>query len=337
MAYSKKVYYRRNRSSRYRRRAWRRKYRRNRYRRRYRRARRARPEYKRLEFKQKFTFEPSFLNTDFQTYYHIKPFFYDFCCIGATTPPGYLDKARCFNVLPGPGLSQRIGGKIRPTSLRLFGTISIHNYTQQFPDNNLINVGIVNGCMLRMIVFQVRNGNNDVHVMNSAFSAVNPFGVNVTSINNVDAPINQYNNRDQNYYLSGNFLSRLFSVDGIIRQDSERVNNVVSVYEGVLENNREYFGTYAKCPYKRGIGTYLKVLKDKLYHLNPTIAPSFAFRTKTKRPYRMVWLENEAQAAGTNVDCKNPIYIVFIPIFPEGVNGSDIEINFNCQFIYSDK
>lgn len=341
MAYAKKASRRRYRSNRYRRRTRRRRYRYRKYRRYYRRARRQRPEYKRLEFRSAWSFKanpvPIFASN--QNKHVVQPFWYDFFCIGASNPPSIPNK--CINIENGSGINQRIGAKIRPTAIRFFGTLSIYNENQDLSSNTLNEVGNVNGCMFRMIVFQIRNGNNDVSPLTRTFSEVNPFVVNYAGGVNDDYPLNNYNNLDATYFASPDWFSRFFSVKSVIEQDTQ-VKTVddtqkINVVDYIDDANRAYFGTYAKCPYRAGIGTYMKILKDKLYYFNPTTHPTFSFRFKTKKPYRMVWKESATQENTLESNCKNPIYIVCIPIFPVGISQAKIEMNLNCQFYYTDK
>lgn len=342
MAYAKKVSRRRYRSNRYRRRARRRRYRYRKYRRYYRRSRRQRPEYKRLEFRSAWAFESlstlslNDANAQVQT---VMPFWYDFFCIGASNPPNIPSK--CINIENGSGINQRIGAKIRPTAIRFFGTMSIYTDDQIFPSDDLEPVNNVNGCMLRMIVFQIRNGNNDVSPLTRNFSEVNPFVVNYAGGSNNDYPLNQYNRLDASYFPSTDWFSRFFSVKSVIEQETKVVTidsaQKINVVDYVSDDNRAYFGTYAKCPYRAGIGTYMRILKDKLYYFNPTTHPTFAFRFKTKKPYRMVWKESTSQENALESNCKNPIYIVCIPIYPVGANSCKIEMNLNAQMYYTDK
>ena len=66
-----------------------------------------------------------------------------------------------------------------------------------------------------------------------------------------------------------------FESIGYVDQETGNAN----VIEGVREQDRPYFGgVYAKCPYRNGIGTYLKILKDKLYYyFNPSYASHICF------------------------------------------------------------
>lgn len=336
MAYSKKVSYRRRRSSRYRRRFRRRRYRRFNYRRRYRRSRGSKPEYKRKEFRATPTFSVSPYQRPNQLVLLISPSAYEFVCIGCENANDL--PVKCIPIRQGPGVDQRIGAKIRPVALRLYGTMSVELRTQQLtaatPQLNAVNN--VNACMVRMLVFQVRNGNTEYSPLGSYFSPVNPHIVVHTEINGAQVPIARYNDQAATYYCDTDWFGKIFSYNYPF-EHWELNDGGGSVFDGIPVDDRYKAGVYAKCPYRNGIGASLKILKDKLYYFNPTTSPTFAFRCKTKRPYRMVWKESPNDDNELTENCKNPIYIVFIPIFPVGVNGLKICINLNCQFYFTDK
>ena len=340
MAYAKKVYFRRRRASRFRRRAWRRRYRRYNYRRRYRRTRRSRPEYKRKEFRLNPTFYIETRAVNNQNLTNVVPGFYDFVCIGCENAENLPIK--CVPLRQGTNVDQRIGAKIRPLPIRLFGTISIETEAQ--PDGinqtGLTSVANVNACMLRMMVIQIRNGNTDYNPLGNMFSGINPSVVASSNVPNVgDVRVTSYNGQPQNWFSETSWFSKMFTTSIEFQYDEQYnlENNALNVTEGVRIADRYNWGIFAKAPFRSGIGASVKILKDKLYHLNPTTAPTFGFRCKTKRPYRMVWKESRQNDNELTENCKNPIYIIFIPIYPVGINISKICVNCNVQFYYSDK
>lgn len=346
MAYGKKVSRRRYRSNRYRRRYRRRRYRYKRYRRRYRRLRRYRPEYKRIEFSQNFNFHcdvRSDVTIEETPVSVIAPFYYDFVVIGANRTDN--DVQRNVNINQGYAEAKRIGGKIRPSALRLFGTMSICSKTQVYEnsDTGLVSVPNVNVCMVRMIVFQIRNGNNRYNPFQQEFSEVSPYIDKFFNYANATKGVVKYNGSDSSFYNNPEWLSRIFATHFPIRDFAKTTQtNSYEVIQYIKHQDHDKLGCIAKSPYRQGIGTYLKILKDKLYYFKPGTNGSFAFRCKTKRPYRMVWKEKPSygdnlQNDQNEADAKNPIYITFIPVFPLGVNASSIGINLNCQLYYTDK
>lgn len=355
MAYAKKVSRRRYRSSRARRRAWRRRYRRNNYRRRYRRTRRRRkPEYKRLE--KRYTLQFTASNqvvkqvTDPNTHqvtnvmgFVVIPsplFFFVIGCDRAG--PSFPDA--CANISQGTGLNERVGAKIRPVSLRFFGTMSIRDKLQDFnqPVNSLNPVTNVDQVSIRMLVIQIRNGNNDYNPQRKEFSEVNPF-VTTHDPNNVAHHIEVTNGIAQTYAIPSDFFARVFSVGNMHAQEfiitqgqGNPPREVTNYWDYLTMNARMTSGVYAKTPYRSGIGPYIKILKDKRYKLNPTLGSNFAFRCKSARPYRMVWKEDKDNENELQASCRNPIYIIFIPIYPLGTSENTIEINFNYQMYFTD-
>lgn len=337
MAYAKKVYPRRRRSTRYRRRYRRRRYRRYNYRRRYRRTRRNRPEYKRKEFRITPTFSISTRElNDNRDMVMITPSTYDFWVIGCPNEEGAPPK--CVEIRQGSGGDQRIGAKIRPVSLRISGTISIEAKNQA--DNEtvlgLTSLNNVNSCMLRMIVLQVRNGDTEVNPLSRGFSPINPWIVTNVTIDNINYNVVDYNGQNQNHFNDPDWFNRMFAFNHQMTHISIGNADGGHIIDGYLAADRYKSGIYAKCPYRNGIGASVKILKDKLYYLNPTTAPSFAIRTKTKRPYRMVWKESTAGDNETTENCKNPIYVILIPIYPVGINIDKICMNLHFQLYYTD-
>lgn len=270
----------------------------------------------------------------------ITPSTYDFICIGCENADGY--PVKCVPIRQGTNIDQRIGAKIRPVSLRCFGTITIENRLQEAGPviNGLSSIVQVNACMLRVMIIQVRNGNTDHTPLGVNFSAVNPSIVTTSYVQDVgDRPIRSYNGQEATYYCNVDWFGKMFSttVDWDTSSVYNQQRNAVEVYEGLNVENRFKWGVFTKAPYRNGIGASVKILKDKVYNLNPTVAPTFGFRFKTKRPYRMVWKESRTQDNELTTNCRNPIYIIFIPIYPVGVNVDKICVNFNCQLYYTDK
>lgn len=339
MAYAKKVYPRRRRSSRYRRRYRRRRYRRYNYRRRYRRARRNRPEYKRKEIRLVTNFKVLTEPVDGANMCLVTPSTYEFICIGCENVDRFPPK--CVPIRQGTGIDQRIGAKIRPTALRFFGTVTIETKDQSdaAATLGLSAANNLNACMLRMIVFQVRNGDTEKNPLSNEFSPVNPSVITEITVPDYGpAPVRFYNGQGATFYCDPVWFNKFFAIHHDFRTVYRPVENPLGVnaYDGYNTGDRYKSGIYAKSPYRAGIGSSVRILKDKLYNLNPTTAPTFGYRFKTKRPYRMVWKESSTRDNELTENCKNPIYIVWIPIYPVGINIDRIVINQNIQMYYTD-
>lgn len=339
MAYAKKVTRGRYRSSRYRRRAWRRRYRRKYYRRRYRRARRSKVEYKRLEFKQDLSFKGNISNWSTtvgpQNVFYVAPDYYSMFVLGSYNVRFGEEIAQ------GTGINKRIGAKITPVSLRLYGTMSIIAKNQNFQGSQneigLTNVVPINQCMVRMIVFQVRNGNTGAYYADKKeFSVCNPY-VTEKLYTGEQPQMQSYNNQQKFFYNDPGWFWRMFAIEKYITL--YEVANGGAVFQVVSTEDRHKQGLLAKAPYRNGIGSAVKILKNKLYYLRPTTNGGFAFRTKIKRMHRMVWPEapDGLEEDSITRDPRNPIYITFIPIFPDSLNQAQINITYYGQLYYTDK
>lgn len=340
MAYAKKVTRRRYRSSRYRRRAWRRRYRYNKYRRYYRRTRRrTKVEYKRVEFHHEVEFQGNIVDWPgasnlLKTHFYVSPDYYSCFIIGSSNyGPGVA-------IGQGTGTNKRIGAKITPVTLRLFGSMSIMAKDQSLTfdqnDAGLKGIGSVNQVMVRMLVFQVRNGSPGIYdLMSSGFSSINP--IRTTKLATDGSSILQYNNRNATEYLDPEWFWRMFTIEKYITRQED--TNTKSVIQTIIPGRRANQAMLAKAPYRNGIGSSVKILKSKLYYLRPFGTSTFAFRTKIKRMHRMVWPESPAglELDEITVEPRNPIYITFIPIFPTGLSAAQITINYQGQLYYTDK
>lgn len=297
MAYRYKKAYRK-RSGRYRRRYSRYRPRYYRKSKRFRSHRKSKVEYKRIEGNVSKSFEmfvragydntvyPPPANSEFTYLAGIDSFCY---CIGGQQTTPFI------RAIPqGTHVGRRIGAKINPVKLRLFGTVSFNNpaYNQVLQPPQSIYI--------RLIVFQTRNGSDDFNVNQENFSMVNPI-----FDSNTGAMTSKSGNRlftefygQEMYYLEGNDQQHTWTP-----------------YPAIKIGNLNSYQTLTKVPYRNGIGGSLKILKDKTYRLNVTDHSSFSFRFKTKKPNRMVWAEHENDADDLYTHCKNPIYITwwFIP------------------------
>lgn len=317
---------------------YRRRYHRSRYRR-YRRFRRRvnrKIEYKRIESSVLYNFTTSSKKIgDLNRYFQIiDPFPYGVYCIGYLSV-GYEKAIQGKYIQTGYGYNQRVGRKINPVKLRIYGAINI------LPPTNVPGgeaapayTGQVYAqrVFVRMIVFQVRNGNTEYTPAQEQFSSVNPY---VTLIQN-----GYYNGIEtQNYFLDEGWFARMFSKNATMTSISRPSGDDFVEWHGydLMEAEDPYWqNAYLKSPYRLGIGASVRILKDKLYGVTPQTSQSIPFRFKTKRPSRMVWPEGKAGDDAEVTHPKNPIYIVVIPIFPYPTYPSRVQVDMNFDMFYTD-
>lgn len=213
----------------------------------------------------------------------------------------------------GTGQGQRIGAKIRPVKLRVWGTISMLCDSETF---SLVPYS----CSLRCIVYQVRNGNPEYGYNTQQFTSVNP----VFDIGS-----------GQVHPDSG---KRLFSV---YYGDYYTTQNPATVHTYVKADNLNIYNGLPRTPFRNGIGTSLRILYDKVYTLQTGYKTEFPFRFKTKRPNRMVWPEDPSGIANAlQGTARNPIYITwwFVPSAPASVyhNHFPVSVSNHFQLFYTD-
>lgn len=326
MATYKKARYRRSRNPYFKRR-----YKRGRYfyrrRRRYRRTSRKKPlEYKRVEG----FFQTSFIckygtvmidgvSTKLMT---CEPGFYWFKCIGPSLDT-IMHRNFAFGVKQGTGAHERIGGKINPVKLRFWGSLS---YTPlvNMANGELANNQFLQSVQVRIIVFQIRAGNTKYTELQSGFSEFGPF-------------VSEYEyNQISQYYVDPVWLRRFFTdwpeIKHYIPQGSNsRVQYLKS------DKTSSYFST-SKAPYRLGLGSYVRILKSKTYTLQSGYKTNIPIRFKTKKPARLIWIEESAEIssnARVNV-LKNPIYIAAIPLFNTPSTNAEVAVDLNCDMFYTD-
>lgn len=227
-----------------------------------------------------------------------------------------------YNIAEGTSATKRIGNKINPVKLRIYGTISFTNY----PSVNMLTPSSI---MVRCVVYQVRNGNPEYDANSQNYSAINP-------IFNFDTGISAA--------ATGNRLFAAYPV----RNGNITVNQQAQQVKYIRLNDLAASQLVAKVPYRLGIGGSIKVLKDKTYTLNTGHITSIPFRFKTKKPNRMVWPENVEQENAAYRCCKNNIYVCWF-IIPTadrnyGLNAEnvplldygDICISSSIEMFYTD-
>lgn len=274
--------------------------------------------------------------SDLNRYFQIiNPYPYGVYCIGYKSSehplafPGiYIDS--------GTSVNQRIGLKVNPVKLRIFGAVNIlhkDNVPGESAPSEYIGQQVTQRIHLRLIVLQVRNGNTDYYPDREEFSSVNPY---VTQLDN-DTIYNNFN--DIHYYLDEGFFGRMFSKVATMTAATRAVGNHNVNWHGYdLKSSSDAFwqNSYLKSPYRLGIGGSVRILKDKLYSVTPQTSQSIPFRFKTKKPSRMVWPESRDEDNMEAPICKNPIYVCVIPVFPWPTYPSRVQVDMNVEMFYTD-
>lgn len=327
-------------SRRYARRARRRRYlrrrrlARNAYRRRYRsRYRKSRTEYKRLEGFETVQFKFDMRDVGGRNGYVCGPGWFHCFTIGSAQ--GWS----IHPIMQGTGIDQRIGAKITPVQLRFFGTV---NATTQYDFNEgAFEYTYPRSTQLlyvRVIIFQVRNGNTSMNNDEEGFCSINPYCTTLSIDNNYG-----YNFTDNQFQVNepGSF-NRLFTAPPTFQRVRFQypTNSNPATFMTVDELNKVNWPTWqnlVRTPFRLGIGPSFKVLKDKLYKIRPALNQSIPFRFKTKRPMRMVWPESPTQENHLALNPRNPIYIMTIPVVSQPTEDMEIFIRYNFQLYYSDK
>lgn len=337
----------------YRRRYYRNKYRYRRYNRRY---RRRKVEYKRVEHEAMHSFGLLTVNVAENTVDNpiadadkvygtcVAPFYYGCSIIGYDNANASIAKFIPFTpIKQGTAKNERIGAKINPVKLRIYGTITI------VPRDTVPNTGPSNlpnfnsspynqTVFLRMLVFQVRTGNANEVPHNYAFSAYNPYVSSVTSVQfyNSTSVREAYGN----FYNEDAWLNKFFETRIPIRtsQSTQAVNgvNFTGIFHTITPTEVPDYARVLKSPLAAGIAPYIRILKDKIYSINPTTRSSVAFRFKTKKPLRMVWLEKNDIVDVVYKTPRNPIYIVVIPVFPYANYPSLVNVSYQSDMFYTD-
>lgn len=246
----------------------------------------------------------------------------------STIPSDYIEN--------GTGIDQRIGNKINPVKLRCFGTMTL---TSPNPLPGTLENPVT--VYVRMVIYQVRNGNPQYTFDDASFSSMNPIWQRARP-----PTINEAS------FISAQTGERLFSVfhgKDLYRYELIMNQTKTIMKAGILEQDLTRYTSLTKAPFRLGIGGSIKILKDKVYKLS-NIKNSFSFRFKTKKPNRMVWPEIQNEIYLNNGNCpKNPIYICFFYIPTTGVTASlpneqnqytyfngNVDIDLDYQLFYTD-
>lgn len=333
MAYYKKASYRYRRSRYGRRYSRRRRFYRRSYGRRYRRRKSygRKVEYKRIEFAKFFEYEIK-AKLDPMDESAIARVMNPFSCyvIGTGEIQGVNGPVSQYgvNIAQGTAPYQRIGKKINPARLKLFGTMAVtaNGINPDPGDEYLVDTTVGNAInfAVRVIVFQIRNGDGTTYPFYQAFSKINPYIYGNVDIN-------------EDVVWNPDWFDRM-----LIQGNPELMRNGQTntfYYNG--DSGRNLIRNFAllKCPFRRGLGGEFRVLKDKVYTFCSGGSTMLNFKFKTKKPTQMVWREAQEGEGGANAYQqvpKNPIYIVFIPVGTWYSEKAHFTVNLSGEFIYSD-
>lgn len=332
------------RSRRYRARYW--------ARRRYRRRSGLKVEYKRIESTLTCNFTTDVISysgnpNSPQFMQKIAPYPYAFTTIGGNS---VLNDIPNVTVSQGTGYAQRVGNKINPVKLRCFGSINL------IPRDDIVNDNIVpeyqdlkltQPIYLRVLIIQTRAANTAYNHVDKPFSSINPYIKKAADFrsqisNSKPITITYNGTQGTQFYPDIDWYPEIFeapsnyyTASSITETD---VANVVTVYQGYKTNtiNAYTANILLKTPYRYGIGSCMKVLKNKVYKVHPVSTQSVAFRFKTKKPLRMVWPEQSGNEDMSSASCKNTIYICLIPVFPYPNYPARMNINFGYDMFYTD-
>lgn len=254
-----------------------------------------------------------------------------------------------FDIADGTGISERIGGKIKPIKLRIYGSIALNDaylqnlrlYLQQTVINNqvpaqgaygsdVIESDVRLSFAVRLFVYQVRGGNSNQHPQSNEY---HPLALQNAQLN--DRPATPFAGRDQIRKL----LAAYAADQEAFQTFDDMLNNISAVNQ----------------PLRLGIGGQFRMLYTKVYYLS-SMKPSRPFRILTKVPRRLVW--PEIQDGGDDIVlsnyARNSIYIAWllIPLNPPSKLGptptfggstqalsTDRSIDLSChiQLFYTDK
>lgn len=112
---------------------------------------------------------------------------------------------------------------------------------------------------------------------------------------------------------------------------------MVNWYDFVAYEDYDKWLAFIKSPFRSGIGSSIRVLKDKLYPIRPINNSAFSFRFKCKRPSRLVCPEAPGKENEYYDRYKNPIYFMAIPCIPFPIESPKIRFYFNAELFYRDK
>lgn len=300
MAYRFKKRYRK-RSLRNRRRYGRYRYSRSRKYRNFRSRRRSKPEYKRIEvhdsFSETFQYSQEITegNLTVTGLYGTVSFVHGIGGCGDTNQNFF------YNIGQGTAANRRIGNKINPVKLRIYGTISFVPYAEH-------EMILPSSVMVRCVVFQVRNGNPEYDPSEAQYSPVNP-------VFNFE---NGHNSAASGSRLFVNYPIRT----GVVTINQQRVTTTF-----IRQDEMNTAQSIAKVPFRLGIGGSIKILKDKTYSLNTGHVTSIPYRFKCKKPNRMVWPESTGDPNLAFNICKNNIYMCWF-IIPTARYSYNVQARF---------
>lgn len=246
-----------------------------------------------------------------------------------------------FDIEDGTGISERVGGKIKPLKLRIFGSMSLNDPYLSIAllssNNNFGSDNQTTGWQesdvrlsfaVRLFVYQVRGGNSSEHPQTKPY---HPLAL--VNIQNSTSGINDMCDHEQVQKLLASYAHDA----GGATYDS-MVKNISAVNQ----------------PLRLGIGGQFRMLYTKVFYLS-SMKPSRPFRIVTKVPRRLVWpeIQNGADDIVLSNYARNSIFIAWllIPLNPpKALNPAilnqapsittidrTVDLAYNVQLFYTDK
>lgn len=251
------------------------------------------------------------------------------------------------DVADGTGISERIGGKIKPIKLRIYGSMAINDawlngqypvlqqtvINQQVPAQGasareVMESDVRLAFAVRLFVYQVRGGNSNKHPQDKDY---HPLALENVVLS--DRPATPFGNASQ--------VKKLLA--------AYQGTDTVQTFENLLDNI-----SAVNQPLRLGLGGQFRMLYTKVYYLS-SIKPARPFRIVTKVPRRLVW--PEIQDGGNDIVlsnyARNAIYVAWllIPLNPPSkfppsatfgvadasVTERSVDLSYHVQMFYTDK
>lgn len=251
------------------------------------------------------------------------------------------------DIADGTGISERIGGKIKPIKLRIYGSMALNDSwlnaqrvilnqqttNSQVPAQGAMAQDIIESDVrvsfaVRLFVYQVRGGNSNKHPQDKDY---HPLALENVKLN--DRPATPFGNASQVKKLLAAYAG----------------TDTLQTFENMLDNI-----SAVNQPLRLGIGGQFRMLYTKVYYLS-SIKPARPFRIVTKVPRRLVWPEIQDGANDIVLSnyARNAIYIAWllIPLNPPskhppqasfGLSNASaaersVDLSYHVQMFYTDK
>lgn len=236
------------------------------------------------------------------------------CVIGSGADSNF-----CLAINNGVNMNQRIGNKIRPIKLRIFGNLNC-----AFPSG----AGGPYSCSFRCLVVQMKSA---IYNTGIALATVVPYQAQFSSWNPVfDPGVGDMSEETYKRFFYQQWIAQF--------QDGARIS------PGVSSNDFARQQSIARMPFRPGFGKAFRVLYDHVYTvgMQQQRKQNINFRIKTKCPKLMEWIPSKSEVPGgfntstNNGVCVSPIYVCwfFIPHQMEHMGGDYglQRYNFTCSW-----